>query len=99
LQHFSHGSSAFEPAVNMNTADYIPLAHLYVFVEKVQDVRCRNDVVDTILAIAQVPRGGQNKRIIPNSKTVKIIYNGTTEQSPARHLLSTFSRMVILEWS
>ena len=76
---------AGELSRNANFPEYITLAHLYVFGEKVGDVMFKNAVVDAFIRRAITPVG--DRKWNPVTKAVDIIYRGTMSGSPARRLM------------
>ncbi|SMQ49011.1 unnamed protein product [Zymoseptoria tritici ST99CH_3D7] len=65
---------------------YIRLAHLYVFGEKVQSVAFRNAVLSAIL-MARDGAGTITSTYSPIREAVRVIYSGTVAGSPARKLM------------
>jgi hypothetical protein len=60
------------------------LARLYVLGEKLVDAKFQEAVLKELI------KNVRELEKYPSTETIKIIYNGTTEGSPARHLLVDF---------
>ncbi|KAF1970369.1 hypothetical protein BU23DRAFT_600932 [Bimuria novae-zelandiae CBS 107.79] len=80
LHWLEHGTVP-RPCIQPHEQDFPFLAKLYVLGEEFSDVECKNAVVDTIIAVVV-----KTKRC-PIGGATNIIYAGTKEGSPARHLL------------
>lgn len=68
-----------------NLPEYLVLAELYVFGEKVQDVDFKNIIIDRFIRRMEEPIS-----IVccyPITRTVDVIYKGTLPGSPARRLM------------
>lgn len=67
--------------------EYAALCKIYVLAEKLQDTSARRSVLHAIydLSDKQAP-GGQY--LLPNLDAIRVIYDGTTEDSPARLLIA-----------
>ena len=64
--------------------EYVTLAHLYVFGEKVGDIRFKNAVVRSI--IWRMENGIGNIHYYPIAEAVDIVYKGTTPECKLRKL-------------
>lgn len=65
--------------------EYHTLAKLYVFGEKIRDVKVKNAVLDAI--ISRKDEAIEGLQYNPAMQTVNIIYEGTMPGSPARRLM------------
>ncbi|KAF2814839.1 uncharacterized protein BDZ99DRAFT_472211 [Mytilinidion resinicola] len=65
-------------------------SHQRLFAEKVQDVQCKNDVLDEIRDLARKKREGKWARLIPAQDIIAIIYNGAAGSCPGRRLIIDF---------
>jgi hypothetical protein len=64
--------------------DFVFLAKLYVLGEELMDVKFKNMIVGTIVAVSTKSRWS------PIGEAVSIIYEGTSEGSPARRLVVNY---------
>ncbi|KAF2731072.1 hypothetical protein EJ04DRAFT_579392 [Polyplosphaeria fusca] len=69
------------------TAEYILLAKIYVFCEKLQDTRAKNAVIRAIFDLTREKDKDNGRWRIPEHTAVRIIYDGTPKDSPARRLV------------
>ncbi|KAF2167897.1 hypothetical protein M409DRAFT_53847 [Zasmidium cellare ATCC 36951] len=63
------------------------MARLYVFGEKIQDTAFCNSVMDAITSILDAPEW---EILMPAFESVKILYDGTAEDSPARKFFASY---------
>ncbi|KAJ4348538.1 uncharacterized protein N0V89_009915 [Didymosphaeria variabile] len=62
---------------------------IYVFAEKIQDIRCGNEAIKVMNAAVREKRVGKFW-YLPNSSCLELIYNGTMPNSPMRRLVVDF---------
>ncbi|KAF1844021.1 uncharacterized protein K460DRAFT_357663 [Cucurbitaria berberidis CBS 394.84] len=78
---------AFAGALSkVSNEEYLLLAKLYVFCEKIQDVEAKGTLISAFVeATSRVRENGW--RTFPTLQPIKYIYDGTTELDPIRGLL------------
>ncbi|KAJ4291131.1 hypothetical protein N0V90_010329 [Kalmusia sp. IMI 367209] len=82
--HWLKHATIPRPSNGPDQNDYPFLAKLYVLGERVGDVRFKNAMIDTIIAVSV------KARWCPVGEPVSIIYDGTKASSPARRLMTDF---------
>lgn len=84
LHHVYNGDF---PVMSKPTSNVlIAIADIYIFAEKVQDIKCKNAVIEAMISWIYRPEDGLSGRP-PSFETACIIYSGTPPDSMARKLL------------
>jgi hypothetical protein len=66
--------------------DYLDMAHIYGFAEKLQDTVTKNTIVRRMFDTAAKP-DQDGYRFLPSGKAIKVFYESTPDSSPIRELL------------
>ncbi|KAF2492749.1 hypothetical protein BU16DRAFT_529031 [Lophium mytilinum] len=85
MHHLYTGKLATAPDEDTTESggEHWVLAQLYVFAEKIQDSKCKNDILDAM--VEHTFEGPQAKW--PSCATIQTIYSGTAGPCPARRFL------------
>lgn len=85
MHHLYTGKLATAPdeGTTKSSGEHWLLAQLYVFAEKTQDSKCKNDILNAM--VAHIFEGPQAKW--PSCATIQTIYSGTAGPCPARRSL------------
>ncbi|KAL1602644.1 hypothetical protein SLS60_006061 [Paraconiothyrium brasiliense] len=70
-------------------AEQLMTCRIYVFADKVQDMRCRNDAIKFMTAVVKEKRTEKNW-FAPGPSCIEFIYNETVPNSPMRRLVVEF---------
>jgi hypothetical protein len=75
------------PFCTIGELHYPLLARLYVLGERLLNAKYQNLVIQEIFRLSQLRCGPDRIQVFPSSPAVKLIYQGTTPDSPARRLM------------
>ncbi|KJX93365.1 hypothetical protein TI39_contig4330g00003 [Zymoseptoria brevis] len=78
----------YEMKLEESNKQYVQLAHMYVFGEKIQNIAFQNAVLSAILMARDGKAGNERAVRSPIKEAVKIIYDGTLPGSNARKLMA-----------